>query len=126
VIAGEGPLEATLKEEAKKLGLRNIRFTGLVAHSQVLELMNNTKIFLHTSVYEGSSSAMIEALYSGCKVIAMQPLSDHPVKNLFIAGTKNELVELTEKQLSLNEKPERVLFNSMENSAKKIMELLDC
>ena len=125
VIAGDGPLTATLKKQAEKLGLRNIRFTDLIAHSQVLELMNNSRIFLHTSGYEGSSSAMIEALYSGCKVVARQPLSDHIVKNLYVADSQNELIKITEKLLSLSEKPERVLFNSMEDSAKKIIELLN-
>jgi glycosyltransferase involved in cell wall biosynthesis len=125
VIAGDGPEKDRLAETARSLGLGNVTFAGLLSHDKVLGLMNNAKIFLHPSDYEGNSSSVIEALYSGCRVIVRQPLSNASVKNLDVVVSKSELIRSVEKALTNHAQPERVLFNSMDDSAKKILQLFD-
>jgi glycosyltransferase involved in cell wall biosynthesis len=125
VIAGAGFEEQILKEQVNRHGLqKNIRFTGMINHNQVMELMNNATIFLHTSDYEGNSTVLMEALYSGCHTISTQPLSNRQTKNLLVLSKKQEFINAIRNQLNQSkENAERVTFNTMDQSAKKIMEL---
>src|SRR5690606_24831206 len=77
VVAGDGPEDRELLALSIRLGLQqNIQFTGALPHGQVLQLMNRSMVFLHPSSYEGLSTVVIEALYSGCKVVSALPVSD--------------------------------------------------
>lgn len=125
LIAGDGPEYATLESQIKSLALENtVTLCGKKTHAEILALMNDSRVFLHTSSYEGNSTVLIESLYSGCDVVSTCALSNRPVENLSIAGTSEDLKL---KVLDLLERPEhdhkRVLFNSMDASAKKIMTL---
>ena len=125
VIAGAGEEEPNLIKQVQKLNLQNhITFVGHVGHPKVLELMNNAKLFLHTSHYEGNSTVLAEALYSGCQTLSTQPLSNANVKNLNINKKKAEFISFIIEKLN-DKKPlaERVVFNTMDNTAKKIMNL---
>ena len=124
-IAGIGELEASLKEKTAVLSLtNNINFLGLMEHAQILDLMQNAKIFLHTSEYEGNSTVLMEALYCGCYVFSTQSLSNRIVENLYIAKNKQTFVKIISDQLrkkDINYSP--VLFNDMRDSVRKIMSL---
>lgn len=125
VIIGTGPMENELNEKVKRLGLENrVEFTGLLQHAGVFDYMNNSKIFMHTSHYEGNSTVLMEALYSGCYTISSQPLSNALTENLSLVKTKEAFVRLAAERL--NDKffePKRIIFNTMDVSAKKIMDL---
>ncbi len=125
VIVGSGENESYLKDLVQKLNLQNqITFAGHLNHSEALGLMNNAKLFLHTSNYEGNSTVLIEALYNGCLALSTQPLSNIQVKNLHVLKRKEEFVELIlEKLQSKKHQTERVIFNTMDNTANKIMDL---
>lgn len=124
-IAGIGEEEHKLKDKVTGLGLQNtIRFLGLVPHQQVFDLMNHSKIFLHTSEYEGNSTVLMEALYNGCHTISTQPLADKPVKNLFVTQSRPEMIQYVLQLLNHKEAIyERICFNTMDESAKKIINL---
>jgi glycosyltransferase involved in cell wall biosynthesis len=126
-IIGSGEEEDMLRQKIKKLSLENnVRLVGLMPHKQVLHYMNNAKIFLHTSNYEGNSTVLMEALYSGCYVVSTQALSNAATKNLMVCQKKEEMIEYLSKLLNNNNLPaERVMFNTMDDSAKKIMTFLD-
>jgi len=126
VLVGGGPEESELKQMATKLNLQeNIKFTGVLPHKEVLQLMNNSKVFLHPSDYEGNSTVMMEALFAGCKVVAKQSLRNSSMKNFYKIQEMDPMLQTIEELLSKNEKAESVLFNSMDNTAKKVLALFD-
>jgi glycosyltransferase involved in cell wall biosynthesis len=76
VICGSGSEEKKLKLLIAQAGLEdNILLRGEIPHQEVLQLMQQSKILLHTSNYEGFSAGCLEALYAGCHVISfIQPM----------------------------------------------------
>lgn len=75
-IAGEGPLEEKLREEARNLGLADrVTFTGFLSQEALRDLYAGSHIFLHPSEtaqgdVEGIPNAMLEAMASGLPVVA--------------------------------------------------------
>jgi glycosyltransferase involved in cell wall biosynthesis len=69
IIVGDGPLQSTLQEEAKQLGMESaVIFTG--QRKDVYELLAMSDIFILPSMTrEGLSIAMIEAMAMGLPVI---------------------------------------------------------
>jgi len=90
----------------------------------VLSLMNDARIFLHPSTYEGNATVLIEALYAGCQAVSFHGLSRAPVENLRVCENEEQMLEALRHLL---EQPawliKRVLFNSMEGTARKIIRL---
>lgn len=124
VIAGTGTEEQVLKHLLKVMQLENtIRLVGSIPHLQILELMATSKVFLHTSNYEGNSTVLMEALYSGCRVFSTRSLSDRTIKNLTVLSQKEDFVKGIVTSLNSLANPERILFNTMDESARKIMNL---
>lgn len=125
LIAGEGPEYAGLESQIKSLALENtVSLCGKKTHAEILKLMNDSRVFLHTSSYEGNSTVLIESLYSGCSVLSTCALSDRPVENLIVAEGKEELKSKLLDLLGRTEHDrKRILFNSMDVSAKKILAL---
>ncbi|MES2515732.1 MAG: glycosyltransferase family 4 protein [Bacteroidota bacterium] len=124
-IAGEGEEKKLLSNLISQHNLQhNIELLGAKSHKETLGLMNQSRLFLHTSHYEGNSTVLMEALFSGCKVVSTQKLGNDPVKNLHINTDKASLVSFILDLLSEKEETERVTFNTMGDSAKKIMALL--
>jgi glycosyltransferase involved in cell wall biosynthesis len=71
VICGKGPDLDHLRALAESLNVKNnILFTGELPHTEVLALMQRSKVFLHPSAYEGFGSVLSEALYAGAHVVS--------------------------------------------------------
>lgn len=126
VLCGGGPEDEQLKAQISGLGLTdNVELTGLLPQKEVLELMKKTKIFLHTSVYEGFGNVCIEALYAGAHVISFTRPMKERIPNWHIVATKEEM---TDKALAIlqseNTKYTPVLPFDMNDSAKKFIEIL--
>ena len=67
-IAGEGPERTRLESLAARLGLSgSVTFLGLRA--DVPKLMAWTRCFVMSSIYEGSSNSLLEALAAGVPVV---------------------------------------------------------
>ncbi len=123
-IVGMGEEEENLKNLAKEKGLEdNITFAGLVPHQHVFDLMNNARVFLHTSHYEGNSTVLMEALYCGCKVFSTCPLSDRSTPNLTVLNHREDLVKSIRETMQAEHIAERVVFNTMDASTEKILSL---
>ncbi|MEW6381611.1 MAG: glycosyltransferase [bacterium] len=76
LIAGKGKLEQELKDYAEELGVKdNIDFLGFVQNTA--SFMNSIDIFLLSSLHEGSSNVVIEAMAYQKPVIAFN-LSSNP------------------------------------------------
>ena len=125
VICGDGPEWGKLFSLINKYNLQNnISLPGKLLHHQVLLLMQRSKIFLHTSSFEGFGTVYAEALYAGTHVIGftkpMEKLFDHftLVKNK--KEMKNKIIGLlNNKQLNYD----KVLMYPVENIAKEILNL---
>lgn len=79
VIAGDGPLHEHIKHEITRRQLtENIILWGAMPHEDVLTLLQCSDIFLYTSTRGACfSMAVLEAMASGCAVVA----STEPVSN---------------------------------------------
>ena len=70
-IAGQGSHEGELRKQVENLGLsQGIRFLGAVPHDQLISLMSTSELFCLPSRGEGWPLVLVEALSSGCPVVA--------------------------------------------------------
>jgi glycosyltransferase involved in cell wall biosynthesis len=127
VLCGKGPEENAIKMLIVRYGLQeNIILTGELPHDEVLLIMMRSKVFLHTSNYEGFSVACMEALYAGCYVISFIQAMHYDIEHWYILRTKEQMVEKARTILSNPEaiyKPVKT-FTTLE-SVQGIMQLFD-
>jgi glycosyltransferase involved in cell wall biosynthesis len=125
-IAGKGTERSQLQAQIEAGGLTgNVTLLGETAHPDTLKLMNQAKLFLHTSEYEGNSSVLMEALYAGCQVVSFRSLADRHIENMWICQDSQEMAKTAERLLSNPPPVKRVVFNLMTESAGKIADLYD-
>ncbi len=94
VIAGKGSEDFFLQNKITELKLKsNIFLTGEMAHKSLLLLMQQTKVFLHPSSYEGFSMVCLEALYAGCHVISFCKPMNKNFESWHIVKTEEEMVK---------------------------------
>jgi glycosyltransferase involved in cell wall biosynthesis len=87
--------------------------------------MQRSKLFLHTSRYEGCSTVCLEALYAGAQVISFCYPFDHPVPHWHVVSDAEAMIA---KAKELLQDPDTSIYtgivkHSMEESAKAVMEL---
>jgi glycosyltransferase involved in cell wall biosynthesis len=125
MICGKGPESENLQSMIGKLQLEsNISMPGEKAHPEILKLMQNARVFLHPSSYEGFSSVCLEALYAGAHVVSFINPMLAWIKHWHIVINEEEMVEKTLELLNdsqLDHEP--VLPYSMRNTAGAIMRL---
>jgi len=70
VILGEGPERPLLEDYIGAHNLKHaVQLAGHVPREKVLETMSRSRIFLHTSDYEGQGYVLLEALAAGTRVV---------------------------------------------------------
>lgn len=70
-IAGEGPLESSLKSQARKAGIRDkVTFLNFCPQDELVPLYQRATVFVHPSRHEGLPTVLLEAMACGCPVIA--------------------------------------------------------
>lgn len=69
-IVGNGNYLENIKKLAKKLGLKNVNFFGKKSHSEIIDILSETDIFVNPSYTEGLPTSVIEAGACECAVIA--------------------------------------------------------
>lgn len=126
VLAGQGVLLDELKKLAEQYELEaQLLITDMLSHPHLLQMMNDTRIFVHPSSYEGHSTVMLEALYSGCQVVSFIPAADNPVENTTacqdFTEMKNKCIELFQQEQAYK----RILVNDMKTSATRIHNILN-
>lgn len=93
VLAGNGPERKRLEELRKSLGLENnLLFSGQIKREEVLNYMEQSKIFLHTSSFEGEGFVLLEALASGCRVISSGVGIAPQIEEITVCKNQDELV----------------------------------
>jgi glycosyltransferase involved in cell wall biosynthesis len=127
IHCGSGEDEKSIKELTIKFNLENnLSLLGMLPHHEVLQLMQKSKILLHPSSYEGFGMVCLEALYAGAHVISFVKPMKQEIKNWHIVNTKEEMVlKATELLQTPNLSHDRVIVFSVEDSAKKLMQLFD-
>jgi glycosyltransferase involved in cell wall biosynthesis len=70
-IIGDGNEKEELRALVRSLGMENeVSFVGVVSRDSIKEYFSFARIFISTSLNEGMSNAMLEALASGLPIIA--------------------------------------------------------
>lgn len=127
VICGKGPEQLALQEQICKLQLeQNVSLTGEFQHPGVLKTMQQSKIFLHTSSYEGFSTVCLEALYAGAHVISFCRPVVADIPHWHIVTTRDEMLEqllLLLENDTLDHAP--VMPYSMKDTAVAVMRLFE-
>ena len=125
IIAGKGREYQLLQELIMRLDLEdNIKLVGEKEHGEVLKLMQQTKVFLHPSLYEGFSMVCQEALYAGCQVISFCKPMNVDFKHWHIVKTKEEMLAKVLEILSQTVlEHNAVITYSIDETAKSFMNL---
>lgn len=127
IHCGQGREKEKVEDIIRKLKLEAyLSLLGGRPHKEVIALMQRSKLFLHTSRYEGCSTVCLEALYAGAQVISFCYPFDHPVPHWHVVTNAEAMIA---KAKELLQSPETsytpVLLNTMEQSAKAVMELFE-
>jgi glycosyltransferase involved in cell wall biosynthesis len=126
-ICGDGPEITRLSQMIDTMGLQdNIELLGRQPHAQVLALMQKSKVFLHTSGYEGFGAVCLEALYAGAQVVSFVKPMDASIENWHIAQDKAHMLQILTDLLHNPEAVHRsVLPYSIHDNARAAIKLFD-
>lgn len=125
IICGGGPEKANLQQLINSKGLqKNIYLADTQPRPEVLAYMQRSKIFIHTSSYEGFGAVCIEALYAGAHVISFVKPMDEEINHWHIVTSEEEMVSKAMELLqSPNTEYASVKPYAMDNTAKAVMKL---
>ncbi len=128
VICGEGPERGHLQQLIYDWHLhKHIELRGELKHEKILELMQEARILMHPSSYEGFSTVCAEALYAGVQVVSYCKPMHIDFENFHIVRTPEEMRDKVVK--ILNEKDQnqhRVLTYPIEEICGKVLSLFNC
>jgi len=124
---GIGVEKEKIQSLIKELGLENnFQLLGGKPHEELLRLMKRSRVFLHTSRYEGFSTVCLEALYAGAHVVSFCDPGEGNIPNWHIVHTADEM---TKKILEILQQPttqyKSTLLFSMDDSVKSVMNLFE-
>jgi glycosyltransferase involved in cell wall biosynthesis len=125
VICGDGPEFESLQAMIKNLHLEdNVQLMGEQSHNAVLALMQRSKIFVHTSAYEGFGVVCLEALYAGAQVVSFVHPMDAEISNWHFTDIPGYMIKKVSELLrdpDIDHSP--VLPYPVSESNKAIMDL---
>jgi len=85
-VAGDGPERERLEKEADRLGaMGHVQFLGRVRPNDMADLLGKVDIYVSTSLYDGTSVSLLEAMASGCFPV----VSDIPSNREWIRDGEN-------------------------------------
>ena len=125
VICGKGAEKQSLLNQIQALGLqKNIRLLDEIPHPDVLIFMQQSKVFLHPSSFEGFGSVCAEALYAGAHVVSFCKPMARDIPHWHIVKTDIEMLCCIKNILqnpSIDHEP--VLPYSSEDIARSVIQL---
>lgn len=125
ILIGEGPEKKRLKELIRELDMEsNIAVAGELPHKEVLKQMNKSKLFLHTSYFEGFGVVCLEALAAGAEVISFAKPMNAGIDHWYIAKNKDQMID---KAIEILKKPQSeyrgIIPYDIEDTVKKMAQL---
>ena len=91
LLIGDGEQRNELEKQIEICQLsKDIKLTGHLKREEVLKLMMQSKILLHTSEYESFGYVVAEALASGCFVVSRKTGCAQESEKIIIAENKDE------------------------------------
>jgi len=126
-ICGDGPEMMHLRTMIDVMDLEdNVKLLGRQTHAEVLALMQKSKVFLHTSNYEGFGAVCLEALYAGAQVVSFVKPMDADIENWHIAADKASMVQLIKSILQNSSKAyQSILPYSIHDNVNQAIKLFD-
>jgi glycosyltransferase involved in cell wall biosynthesis len=86
IIAGDGKEKEDLSTEAENLNVSSfVEFLGRVPHEKMADLLAQADIYVSTSIYDGTSVSLLEAMGSG----AFPIVTDIPANREWITNRQN-------------------------------------
>jgi L-malate glycosyltransferase len=94
-VAGDGPERERLEKEVKNLNIAGfVQFLGRMPHEAMLNLLKRTDIYVSTSLHDGTSVSLLEALGSG----AFPVVTDIPSNREWISDGENGFLVPTDEE----------------------------
>lgn len=89
LIAGDGSEKENLKREVENLNLSSsVQFLGRIPHNEMPDLLAQSDIYVSTSLYDGTSVSLLEAM--ACRTFPI--VTDIPSNREWITNGKNGLL----------------------------------
>ena len=86
LIAGDGTEKENLEREVKSLNINSsVKFLGRVTHEEMPNLLSQADIYVSTSLYDGTSVSLLEAMVAG----AFPVVADIPSNREWIRDVEN-------------------------------------
>jgi glycosyltransferase involved in cell wall biosynthesis len=97
LVAGDGPERENLEKEAKELNMGSaVQFLGRIPHEEMPTLLSQADIYVSTSLCDGTSVSLLEAMACGTFPIVTDILSNRKwiknAENGFLVPTENEYI----------------------------------
>jgi glycosyltransferase involved in cell wall biosynthesis len=101
LIAGDGAEKGALEREVENLNINSsVKFLGRVPHEEMPDLLSQADIYVSTSLYDGTSVSLLEAMGSG----AFPIVTDIPANREWIVNGENGFLVPIDEERSLAEK----------------------
>jgi glycosyltransferase involved in cell wall biosynthesis len=108
--------------DAKEL-TNNINLVGELPRHKVLEIMADSKLFLHPSIHEGQGYVFAEALYSGMTVVAFKVGNLVKSERVILCENKMQMIESLTLLLDKRLERERVLMQDIQETVSEFNNL---
>lgn len=95
-ILGDGELKSKMEDFVIRNNLYPISFRGKVSHAEVMDALSNSHLLLSTSVSEGMSLAILEAISTGVYVIATDVSGNN---NMIVEEVNGNIIACNEPEL---------------------------
>ena len=120
-LMGDGPEKITLQEYVKNNKINNINFLGY--KKNIKKYLQECKIFVHTSLFEGMSNSVLEAMsYGKPSIVLNSPgvaeLHVHKETGYVSSNNLHKFIDYLEK-LTKDRKLQKVFFKNSRNRVKK-------
>jgi glycosyltransferase involved in cell wall biosynthesis len=101
MIIGDGPERRALEKQIDDYKLKDVvRLAGHVSREKVLDTMRESRIFLHTSQYEGQGYVLLEALACGLPVVCLDVGYAGSDPNVYRCRSASEMAAVLKELLS--------------------------
>jgi glycosyltransferase involved in cell wall biosynthesis len=125
VICGDGVEKTKLLQLISMHGLnQHIELIGEKSHSDVLSIMQRTRLLLHPSNYEGFGMVCLEALYAGAHVISFCRPQQAWIRHWHYADDQEEMISLAKEILGADQLDHQpVLVYDIKHTAREFIRL---